>query len=252
MFRALITGLLAFMVVAVQSMSAYAREEYSLKSEKQTFSLMLGASRVVYVANSTGSTLSVLNEHDYPMLVQSEVVSDEGGKNKSSGRFSVVPPLFRLDEQQRAKIRIIHRGGEFPDDRESLYWLCVKGIPPKDNDGWSEGKTLKSANLNVQVSIKNCIKLIVRPKVLVGQSSLSMAERLSWRMDKQGLTAVNDTPFYINLSSITVGGNAVKPVRHIAPFASHTFPLPAGASGEVQWRAISDLGGEGPLLRTTF
>ncbi|MFM5567314.1 fimbria/pilus periplasmic chaperone [Aeromonas veronii] len=218
--------------------------------QEQEFSVVLGASRIIYTPGSKGAVLPVLNEQRYPMLVQTLITPEKEGGHSPSGRFSAVPPLFRLDGNQRAKIRIAHTGGEFPSDRESLYWVCVKGIPPSGDDNWAGDQNPTRATLRVQMAINNCIKLLVRPKELGGQDPLIMAERLTWRVDSKGLTAVNPTPFYINLSALTVGDKAVEDLRHIAPFASHTFALPKGVSGEVQWRAISDLGGEGPLLHT--
>nr|WP_244662850.1 fimbria/pilus periplasmic chaperone [Vibrio cholerae] len=209
----------------------------------------MGASRIIYTPGSKGQIIAVVNEQNYPMLVQTQVTADDQNANMPSGRFSAVPPLFRLDANQRAKVRIFQTGGEFPEDRESLYWLCVKGIPPSGDDSWADNQAPESPTLMVQTLLTNCIKLLVRPKALAGQNALIMAERLNWRIDSQGLTATNPTPFYINLSTLTVGGKAVEQVRHIAPFTSHTFALPAEVSGEVQWRAVSDLGGEGPLLR---
>ncbi len=227
---------------------AYADND-SLSQQNQNFSVVLGATRIIYTPGSKGQIVPVLNAQDYPMLVQTIVTVDEESEDAPSGRFSAVPPLFRLDGQQRAKVRIVHTGGGFPEDRESLYWVCVKGIPPSGEDSWADGQAPDRATLMVQTLINNCIKLLVRPSALAGQDALAMAERLSWRLDKQGLTATNPTPFYINLSALTVGGKAVEQVRHIAPFTSHTFALPAGAKGELEWRAISDLGGEGPQLR---
>lgn len=226
---------------------AYA-DNGNLTQQNQAFSVTLGASRIIYTPGTKGQIIAVLNEQDYPMLVQTQVTADEQNLNTASGRFNAVPPLFRLDAKQRAKVRVIQTGGEFPEDRESLYWLCVKGIPPSGDDSWADNFAANSPTLMVQTLLTNCIKLLVRPKALAGQNSLTMAERLSWKIDSQGLTATNPTPFYINLSTLTVGGKAVEQVRHIAPFSSHTFALPAQASGEVQWRALSDLGGEGPLL----
>ncbi|EFH9501128.1 chaperone protein AfaB, partial [Escherichia coli] len=35
----------------------------------------------------------------------------------------------------------------------------------------------------------------------------------------------------------------VKEREYIAPFSSREYPLPAGASGKVQWKVITDYGG---------
>ncbi|WP_368171994.1 fimbria/pilus periplasmic chaperone [Aeromonas sp. R9-2] len=223
-----------------------------LPIKNQEFAVVLGKSRVIYNPSSKGQILPVVNEQDYPMLVQTRIIADGEEENTPTGSFRAVPPLFRLDGKQRAKIRIVQIGGQFPEDRESLYWVCVKGIPPSGDDSWAGGNRPEQATLMVQMSIKNCIKLLVRPNELVQHDPLLMAERLSWRLNQKELTAFNPTPFYINLSTITVGGESVESVRHIAPFSSSTFSLLEGVSGEVKWRAISDLGGEGPLLNTVL
>lgn len=254
MFFIFMSEVLVIFLALFHPSFVYAKEESTknIYKEERIFSVKLGSSRIIYLHGSKGSTVSVQNEHDYPMLVQTQIVRDDNELKESTGRFSAVPPLFRLDGNQRSKVRIAHTGGNFPDDRESLYWLCVKAISPRGSDGWSEGKAPDSTNLAVQITINNCIKLLVRPKGLAGKDSLSMAERITWRMDNKGLTALNPTPFYINLRSLTLGGKTVDNVTHIAPFSSHTFDLPHGASGDVQWRAISDLGGDGPLTSYAF
>ncbi|WP_447831036.1 fimbria/pilus periplasmic chaperone [Aeromonas salmonicida] len=219
-----------------------------IEKNTQSFSVKLGASRVIHSTDSKGSVLSVMNEHDYPMLIQTKITPDDEMDDSVKARFIANPPIFRLDSNQRAKLRIVHSGGQVATDRESLFWVCVKGIPPSGDQHWSEGKVPESAMLNVQMIVNNCIKLLVRPKSLVGQDALAMAERLSWRQSGNKLTATNPSPFYINLSALSVGGVALGDVRHIAPFSSHTFSVPAGAKGTVEWRALSDLGGEGPQL----
>lgn len=222
--------------------------DISMKESTQTFSVKLGKSRIIYIFGSKGYALPVHNEQNYPMLVQTKITADKELGEDTTARFHVSPPLFRLDGNQSAKLRITHTGGDVATDRESLFWVCVKGIAPKQDDSWVDDKLADSPILNVQMMVSNCIKLLGRPKSLVGQDALTMAERLSWRQAGNDLTAVNPTPFYINLSTLSVGGVAVDNVRHIEPFSSHTFSMPAGAKGAVQWRALSDLGGEGPLL----
>lgn len=139
------------------------------------------------------------------MLVQSEVLSED---QKSPAPFVVTPPLFRLDGQQSSRLRIVRTGGEFPSDRESLQWICVKGIPPKEDDRWAEGKDgekkADKVSLNVQLSVSSCIKLFVRPPAVKGQPD-DVAGKVEWQRAGNRLKGVNPTPFYINLSALTVG-----------------------------------------------
>ncbi|XTI19235.1 fimbria/pilus periplasmic chaperone [Escherichia coli] len=95
-----------------------------LKAIQRYFSLRLDTTRVVYNQGSSGETLAVINEHDYPILVQAEVLLED---QRTPAPFVITPPLFRLDALQSSRLRIIQTGGDFPTDRETLQWVCIKG-----------------------------------------------------------------------------------------------------------------------------
>ncbi|EDS3841758.1 fimbria/pilus periplasmic chaperone [Citrobacter portucalensis] len=221
-----------------------AAEEQKIERSSQEFGVKLSATRVIYAPDSVGQTLSISSPQDYPMLVQSRVFAED---MKSKAPFVVTPPLFRLDGQQQTNLRIVRTGGDFAKDRESLQWLCVKGIPPKADDLWAkdkEGKSTvnKTISLNLQVSVDNCIKLFVRPESIKGHPD-DVASSLSWFRQGTRLKAVNDTPFYMNLSSLKVGGVDIPDVHYISPFSSYTFSLPKSVSGKVSWTIVTDYGG---------
>lgn len=216
----------------------------NMETNTQSFSVKLGASRVIYDPASNGATLTVTNPQNYPMLVQSQIFAEDM-KNKAP--FVVTPPLMRLDGQQQSRLRIIRAGGAFAEDRESLQWLCVKGIPPKADDEWakSEGSdSAKKVSLNLQVSINNCIKLLVRPASVKGSPD-DAAALITWKMHEGKLEGTNNSAFYMNLSSLIVGGKEVSSAGYIPPFSSKKFePLNKSAGGRVQWKVINDYGGE--------
>lgn len=233
---------IALAVAMTPAVSSAAEQNMALSTD--TFALKLGASRVIYNEASNGATLPVINQQDYPMLVRSTVLAED---KKTPAPFVVTPPLFRLDGKQQSRLRIVRTGGQFVADRESLQWLCVTGIPPKNDDQWAVGEDGKSkapankVSLNVQVSVQNCIKLLVRPKG-IKSPTLNEADALAWSRSGGKLNAKNPTPYYINLNSLTVGGKPVSDLEYIPPFSSRSFTLPAGATGQVQWRAIDDIG----------
>ena len=68
-----------------------AATETKIDATSKTFILHLGATRVIYNPSGNGSTLSVYNNQDYPMLVQSEVLAED---RKGKAPFVVTPPLF--------------------------------------------------------------------------------------------------------------------------------------------------------------
>lgn len=214
----------------------------------QSFSVSLNASRIIYDPASNGATLTVTSPQDYPILVQS-VVLDEAMKDKAP--FVVTPPLMRMEGQQSSRLRIVRTGGDFPSDRETLQWLCVKGIPPKADDAWaadSDSQTGK-VSLSIQVSMNNCIKLLVRPAAVKGEPD-DVANKLRFERTGQQLKAVNDSPFYMNLTTLTVDKADVQDRTYVPPFSSRTFTLPAGKTrGKVEWQIINDYGGASPVYQ---
>lgn len=218
----------------------------------KVFTLHLGASRVIYNPDLSGETLTVINDQDYPMLVQSDVLAED---QKTRAPFVVTPPLFRLDGLQSSRLRIVRTGGEFPSDRESLQWVCVKGIPPKADDKWSEDqnktqnktKQTNKASLLVQFSVSTCIKLFVRPSAVKGHPE-DLAGNVEWQKVGDKLKGINPTPFYINLSELKVGEKNVQDRHYIAPFSSYEYSFPSGGTSRVQWKVVTDYGGKSKLF----
>lgn len=244
-----LVGVLSLCSVVYLSIAntAYAVNNNTEISAK-TFSIRLGVSRLIYNPESKGATLSVTNDQNYPILVQSEILSEDQEKKAP---FVVTPPLFRLDGEQTTRLRVLRVGGTFPSDRESLQWLCVKGIPPKEGDKWAESKNQNGNEgskiaMQVQFSVKNCIKMFIRPEGIKGQSN-EAAGQVVWHISEGKLRATNPTPFYINLSDLKVDGTIINDRPYIAPFSTSYYSLPTHTPKKVQWKVINDYGGESKL-----
>ncbi|WP_233494145.1 fimbria/pilus periplasmic chaperone [Serratia sp. FGI94] len=223
-----------------------------METTSESFSVKLGATRVIYDPASNGATITVANPQDYPILLQSVVLSED---KKSKAPFIVTPPLMRLDGLQQSRLRIIRTGGEFATDRESMQWFCAKGIPPKADDVWAKDHPSSSAqgrdnvSVKVQLSISNCIKLQIRPSSVKGGPE-EAAQQITWSLKGNKLEAKNDSPFYINLLSLTVGNVRVNETPYIPPFGTHSYTLPRGQSGnDVSWQIVNDYGGESRVYK---
>lgn len=208
------------------------------------YGVILGSSRIIYPLDSVGTAVSVNNPQDYPVLIQARVFD----KDKSSeAPFVVTPPLFRLDAKQQSSLRLMQTGGNFPHDKESLQWLCIKGIPPKDGDVWAgdnnKSNSTSGVGISLQIAIDNCVKMMVRPNELKGNPS-QVAGDLEWKINGHNLIAENPTPFYMNLGKITFGGKDVPP-HFVPPKSTWSFELPKGFSEgrSVSWQVINDQGG---------
>ncbi|MCT6592722.1 fimbria/pilus periplasmic chaperone [Pantoea dispersa] len=235
MNHSVITTTLLAGALFTQCLSATAAELQPATSQN-TFRVMLGATRVIYPEGAPGAQLSVSNPQDRPMLVQSTVTGED---RKTPAPFLVTPPLFRLEANQQSRLRIIRTGGSLPQTRESLFWLCVKALPPSGE----ASDNASGVSVAVNMAINTCDKLIFRPSGLKG-SPEDAAGGLTWARAGKELRVSNPTPFYMNLKAVSVGGKEVGNLTYVPPQGSVTLPLPAGADGAVKWSVINDQGGE--------
>ena len=212
-------ALLALAALAVASFSSHA-------------ALVVGGTRVIYDGSKKEASLSVRNPDSSPYLVQSVIDTLDGGTQKAP--FIITPPLYRLDGGKENLMRIILTDN-LPQNKESMYWLRVKGIPSAPR-----GKN------TLQIAIATSIKLIYRPDALKGIDVEKEANKLHWQKVGSQIQVKNDAPCFINFNDITVGGKKLENVSYVAPGTTANFNLPAGASGgNLQFTVISDYGAAG-------
>lgn len=209
-------------------------QEQQTITNTKIFQIKLSSSRIIYHPDSSGATVTVTNPQKYPILIRGQVFAED---KKSTAPFIVTPPLSRLEAQQRSRLRIISTDKNATNDQETLYWFCVAGIPPKDTDVWAQGDNGKRAKpkvvtLNLEVSAHECIKIMVRPSNIKG-TMMESAAGLQWHRQGDQLAVHNPSPFYMNLSSVTVGGKPVTGMDYVAPGASRSFGIAEGSAGEV-------------------
>lgn len=199
-------------------------------------SVVVGGTRVIFDGQQKAATLSVQNKDKTANLVQSWI-SPVSADTAAKDTMIITPPLFRLNAGEKASVRIVRSGKTLPDDRESMFWLNVKGIPAM------EGIPAKN---EVQIAINSRIKLIYRPASLRGNVPESVADKLTWSADGNAVKVNNPTPYYMNLSTVTVNNTPVKSATFVAPFSSADVSLPKAQNhGDVKWQIINDFGMRG-------
>lgn len=212
------------------------------ENHQQTFSVELGASRIIYPLNGKNAAIRVDNKQDYPVLVRSKVLM--GSDKKAFAPFIATPPIFRLDSHQSSVVMVTRTGGNYPDDRESLNWLCVTAVPPDKDAGWAKGEGEKVITNDIQVVLENCIKLLVRPDGL-SSNPADIAEKVKWKAEGKNLHAHNPTPYYMNISGVRFNGEDLKlKDGYIAPYSDMDMPFSSALKkgGEVKWSVIGDYG----------
>ncbi|MEX9948843.1 fimbrial biogenesis chaperone [Providencia sp. wls1914] len=208
--------------------------------------ISLDSSRIVFHAadREQGQAISVTSsgQSTVPYLVKAQILGDVQG-TKTQNIFSVTPSLFRLEPDSSNQLRVLQTGNaSFAQDRESIFYLRVIALPSQ-----ARSENTKSSNVggSITVSSGSVIKLFYRPDGLAMTQQKAMGS-LSFSQQGQKLKVSNSTPYYISLSSLTVGGKRVAMSQSqqntmIAPFSYLTYQA-APTSGKVTWGAINDYG----------
>ncbi|WP_392551456.1 molecular chaperone [Orbus wheelerorum] len=194
--------------------------------------IMLSGTRLIFNGNKNEAVITVSNPDKTSYLIQSWV-SVEG---KKSPEFIVTPPLFRLDGLSSNALRVVLAKNHLPKDKESLFWLNVKAIPPSNPD----------ATDALLIALNTQIKLIYRPSSLMGPEASTAYKKLAFNIDAatQQLIATNSTAYYINLSSIMFNNKNIDNPGIVAPFSETKWKIkPAATNNHVKWQVINDFGG---------
>ncbi|KVK98966.1 molecular chaperone [Burkholderia ubonensis] len=220
--------------------------------------IQLGGTRVIFDAsvNPRETTLEVANKDKAPYLIQPFL--DQGALSGRETPFMVTPPLKRLDggKSQVLQIRASEKVKDLPKDRESVYWLNVKEIPPVD------AKTSGQNMLRLVVDTR--IKLFYRPAGLKGDPSQAGAQ-LSWTVvpgvGKEGaaLRVANPTPYHVSFATLEVKGAHPHKIRDqimVAPKSTMDIVVPgddvdAHAPVQLAYSTINDAGSPTPSIDVT-
>ncbi|QBH96705.1 fimbrial assembly chaperone [Limnobaculum zhutongyuii] len=206
-------------------------------------SVVIGGTRVIFDGSKKETSVSLENKDNVANLVQSWITPADAD-TPSKDAIIITPPLFRLDAGDKNVLRIVRSGTPMPEDRESMYWLNVKGIP-------SVNKNTSSNSL--QIAINSRVKLIYRPVSLKETMPESLTQQLVWGKSGNRITVNNPTPYYMNFAQIKVNGRAVPDVTYVAPRSQAIFQLHQNTdSGKVSWRILNDYGMAGAEHSATF
>lgn len=209
-------------------------------------SVVIGGTRIIYEAGQAEVNVRLKNEGAQPALTQTWI--DTGDSTAAPGSihvpFIVTPPVTRIDQGKGQTLRLMHTGEAMAQDKESVYWLNVLEIPPKDKNGH---------NL-LQMAFRSRIKLFYRPAGLEGKAD-DAAAQVTWRLVKSGshsaVEATNPTPYHITFVEIDVVGGGKRATftegDMLAPGETKALPLSGdvapGTNTEVVYRYLNDYGG---------
>ena len=192
--------------------------------------------RVIFSGKDKSVTLVINNQSkNLPYLAQSWIEDSQG--NKVSEPFTVLPPMQRVEPGAKNQIKLISTDTvkSLPQDRESIYYLNVREIPP----------TPDKENV-VQIAIQSRLKVFYRPVTILNDSDKIWAKELKINRQGQSLILDNPTPYFITLGYLSDNekGNFPKfESAMIPPFAKENVTIPAKAFTKLYLGYMDDYGG---------
>jgi chaperone protein EcpD len=209
--------------------------------------VVVEGTRVIYAADMKEASVRIQNTGQVPSLVQVWVDEIDVKADPSTTRapFVALPPLLRVDAGKSQVLRLRKIGGELPQDRESVFWLNILDAPAAEQRG--------PGSAQLQISVRNRIKLFYRPQALAKQSISGVVEKLEWAVVPHeggwALQVRNPSAFHVSLirAEVIDGRNRAEAegVTMVAPLTTRHFVLPSGAgasSGSVKFKFASEYG----------
>ncbi|MCD4598896.1 molecular chaperone, partial [Proteus mirabilis] len=191
--------------------------------------VIISGTRVIYNEGNKNVSINVKNPDKMPYLIQSWIDDFE---EKKQSKFTITPPLFRLNPDKENTLRIFLTEEGLPSDQESLFWLNIKTIPA----------TEKTEN-SLQIAFKTQMKLIYRPKSLKDVNFEEEQKKLSWSKERGKVIVYNPTPYFMNFQTIKFNGKLVDDVSYAKPFSTKSFDInDNNEHGLISWELINDYG----------
>lgn len=201
----------------------------------------LDRTRLIITGKDISSSANLTNTSpDIPFLAQSWVEDSKG--NKITAPLVVLPPLQRINGGQKGVARVTKTDGinQLPQDRETLFYLNVREIPPKPD----------KANV-LQLAMQSRIKLFYRPTPVIPKSKSEVwQDQVVFKKTGMNMSAENPTPYYITVIGLT--GSAGRRITDfpgvmIAPKSSLEFKINDANVKDFSMMYVNDYGGHPEL-----
>ncbi|EKT53133.1 fimbria/pilus periplasmic chaperone [Providencia sneebia] len=188
--------------------------------------IALDRTRVIYNEGDKSVSMTLSNENkNNPYLAQAWI--EDQNDVKVNSPFLVTPPVHRIEADSKSQIKIqgLPAALQLPNDRESVYYLNVREIPPRSD----------KPNV-LQIALQTKIKIFYRPKALKQKERMeSIPQQNEIKILNQGGNYIvkNPSPFFISLTKVKQGDLEVanfEPMM-IAPFGQESLGKAIGNLG---------------------
>ncbi|MFH5253351.1 molecular chaperone [Burkholderia semiarida] len=194
--------------------------------------------RVIFNEGEQAAIVTITNKSaTYPYLVQSWLEDAKG--NKTTSPLMVVPPLQRIEANERNVLRIAKLpGAELPADRETVFYLNIREVPPKTD----------TPN-TLQIALHTQMKLFYRPKAVQPARDEDWTLPMTLHVDAAAHRLVfdNPTPYHVTVVDVSAGAQKtpvpIDPVM-VSPMSTADVPFKAATPSTLFVTHIDDYGGQ--------
>ncbi|MGL4600799.1 MAG: fimbria/pilus periplasmic chaperone [Plesiomonas sp.] len=201
-------------------------------------SISVDRTRVIFDGKNSAMGVTLRNNSEtQPYLAQSWM-EDENGV-KSTERIVVLPPLQRIEPNGKSQIKFQSLPGLslLPQDRESVFYLNIREIPPKT----------KKENV-LQIALQTKIKFFYRPiSIAASKGDKPWQNKIILKRNGSNTVLLNPTPYYITVVNVRADKKMAlerrfKPIM-IPPFGEITIGN-LSLNGSPVLSYINDYGGQ--------
>ncbi|XXD11642.1 molecular chaperone [Klebsiella sp. R445] len=205
----------------------------------------LDRTRLIINDNDRSVSANLLNTSSTtPFLAQSWVEDASGAKVTSP--LMVLPPLQRINGGQKGIARVTKTSGiaALPQDRESLFYLNVREIPPKPD----------KPNV-LQLAMQSRIKLFYRPSAIVPpEPGAVWQNQVVFHKKGRQWSVENPTPYFVTVIGLSRKPEAEGsgrltdfPGMMVAPKSSMDFKVTDASISQFTMMYVNDFGGHPEL-----
>nr|WP_228029651.1 fimbria/pilus periplasmic chaperone [Pectobacterium carotovorum]ALG88443.1 Chaperone protein FaeE precursor [Pectobacterium carotovorum] len=187
-----------------------------------------------YIFEGDKDAVSIVVENASPKTYGSQTWIENIKETDMRPTFVVTPPFFKVPGNGKQVLRVIKALEQMPEDKESIYWVSLQEIPPKNSDG------------GLSVALRTKVKLLYRPASLMdGRKNAETG--LSTKEVNGQTQLVNTTPYIFAIAdvlgekdaSVTLTEKQHETLAMFTPGDSVTLPKGTTAKKVV---SIDDLG----------
>lgn len=195
------------------------------------------STRIIYHSDEKRVSFPVYNKTKDRVLFHGLIL--DKNKEKFSPYFIVGPEIVHISGHQTKSSQIVRIGGEFPEDRESLFFLQGHFVP-----------SMKDANVNgsnVTFSYALQMKMFFRPEKLRASFDAidESAEDIDFKVNGKELTVYNKSPYFFTINYLRSEDQFIhvpKSLSMIEPFGNIVLDIGNLNPEKITWSLLNDGG----------